>query len=110
MEADNRLLEAPFINKQIPLFGGVGRFAAEREEDQYNPILGYPALPIIGRYGGGGYELNDVLMAMSYPCRIVGGRVECEEQPVALPERIIELLTTIPEKIVHNRPPKRNKK
>lgn len=67
-------------------------------------------MPIIGRYGGGGYELNEVAASVSYPCRIVGEKVECEEQQLHLPLEIVQILATIPEKIVHNRPPKQNKK
>lgn len=70
-------------------------------------MLGYPALPIVGRYGGAGYELNETLIVMAYPCVMEKGGVFCEGQQVRLPQRVQEVLMTIPEMIVHNKPPKR---
>lgn len=64
----------------------------------------------MGRYGGAGYELSQTLISTAIPIKIVDHKATYEGCTLGVPKRIIDILESIPEMIVHNRPPKKEDK
>ena len=66
-------------------------------------LMGEPDVPILGRYNGLNYELAELLLVMTLPCRLEGGKCYYKHQQIHLPEKVIQILENIPELIPHNK-------
>ncbi|KAL4454601.1 hypothetical protein ABPG74_021806 [Tetrahymena malaccensis] len=84
--------------------------SGDRNEGQYfcNDFVGLPSIPIIGKYGKNGYEMNDVQLLIAHECfcdpmsnKIV---TSASQEDINLPQKVKNIIFTIPEVIKHNKP------
>ena len=73
-------------------------------------MTGDPAIPLIGKYSRNQYHFLNVDVLVQFDLHYEDGQFKCLENEIKLPVNVIDILNNIPEYIIHNKPPPKEKK
>ncbi|KAL4499284.1 hypothetical protein ABPG72_006870 [Tetrahymena utriculariae] len=104
---NNSILDIP--NQKLGNYDFIAA-SGDRNEGQYfcNDFVGLPSIPIIGKYGKNGYEMNAVPLLIAHECFCdpISNKIvtSSSQEEINLPQKVKNIIFRIPEVIKNNKP------